>query len=113
MVKEIPLWKSLKVQDLPGFNEASPPLPLNVCGSLPHTTLTNPTPAGLPRSSKGKPPEQSQTKLWRQKKVLSLLIIEHAFQELVLHRGLALGGYRNKFRGENKRAKNSATRDKC
>ena len=33
------------------------------------------------------------------KKVFSLLVIEHAFQELVLHRGLALRrGKRNTFR---------------
>lgn len=46
------------------------------------------------------------------KKPLSLLIIEHAFQELVLHRGLALGGKRNKFREDVDGTKNFATKDK-
>ena len=40
------------------------------------------------------------------KKVFSLLIIEHAFQELVLHRGLALRGKRNTFREDVNGAKN-------
>lgn len=42
----------------------------------------------------------------RTKIVLRLLIIEHAFQELVLYRGLALGGKRNKFREDIDGAKN-------
>jgi len=46
------------------------------------------------------------------RKALSLLVIEHAFQELVLHRGLALGGNRNKFREDVDGTKNFATKDK-
>ena len=38
----------------------------------------------------------------RTKIVSRLLIIEHAFQEIVLYRGLALRGKRNKFREDGK-----------
>jgi len=65
-------------------------------------------------SNKSSPGRTAKPNYVDNRKFLNLLIIEHALQELVLHRGLALGGRRNKFRVEVERAKNTATKDiKC